>query len=90
MAQQYVLSPGTRKYHVIVFGATGYTGKLTAEAVLKYAPTDLKWAIAGRSQQKLEGLQQQWNQEFRDRKPVGMYHFVGSVFLRSALGGLKL
>ena len=40
-------------YDLIVFGATGYTGKLTAEHITTHLPTDLRWAVAGRSESKL-------------------------------------
>lgn len=45
-----------RQYDIVVFGATGYTGKLTAEHIATNLPTDLKWAIAGRSATKLEAV----------------------------------
>lgn len=45
-----------RQYDLIVWGATGYTGKLTAEHIAKALPTDLKWALAGRSESKLEAV----------------------------------
>ncbi|KAH6687314.1 saccharopine dehydrogenase [Plectosphaerella plurivora] len=45
-----------RQYDLVVFGATGYTGSLAAEHVAATLPTDLKWAIAGRSQSKLEAI----------------------------------
>ncbi|MGA0603937.1 saccharopine dehydrogenase family protein [Caulobacter sp. KR2-114] len=45
-----------REFEVIVYGATGYTGRLVAEHLLKTygASGDLAWAMAGRSQAKLE------------------------------------
>ncbi|KAI1814859.1 hypothetical protein GGS20DRAFT_576599 [Poronia punctata] len=43
-----------RPYDVVVFGATGYTGIRTAEFITENFPTDTKWAVAGRSAQKLE------------------------------------
>lgn len=46
----------SRLYDLVIFGATGYTGKLTAEHVVKALPTDLKWALAGRSASKLEAV----------------------------------
>ncbi|KAL9103167.1 MAG: hypothetical protein Q9163_001772 [Psora crenata] len=49
-------SVSTGKYDLIVLGATGYTGKLTAEYIAAHLPTDLKWAVAGRSEPKLSGL----------------------------------
>ena len=46
----------SRQFDLIVFGASGYTGKLTAEHVATNLPTDLKWALAGRSRNKLEAV----------------------------------
>jgi short subunit dehydrogenase-like uncharacterized protein len=40
-----------REFDVIVFGATGYTGRLVAEHLLK--SSGVKWAMAGRSKDKL-------------------------------------
>jgi short subunit dehydrogenase-like uncharacterized protein len=45
-----------REYDLVLYGATGYTGKYTAEWLQQNAPTDLKWAIAGRNAQKLEAV----------------------------------
>ncbi|KAH7419616.1 Saccharopine dehydrogenase-domain-containing protein [Cadophora sp. MPI-SDFR-AT-0126] len=46
----------SRQYDLVVFGATGYTGKLTAEHITTHLPTDLRWALAGRSATKLEAV----------------------------------
>jgi short subunit dehydrogenase-like uncharacterized protein len=46
----------TRKYDIVVFGATGFTGGKTAEYLARNAPPEVRWAIAGRSQQKLESV----------------------------------
>ncbi|KAL2258094.1 hypothetical protein VTK26DRAFT_8730 [Humicola hyalothermophila] len=43
-----------RQYDIVVFGASGYTGKYAAQYITTHLPTDLKWAVAGRSQSKLE------------------------------------
>ena len=45
-----------RQYEIVIFGATGYTGVYCAEHIVKHLPTDLKWALAGRSGSKLEKL----------------------------------
>jgi saccharopine dehydrogenase (NAD+, L-glutamate forming) len=45
-----------RTYEVTVFGATGFTGGLTAEYLARHAPADLRWAVAGRNREKLEAL----------------------------------
>lgn len=46
----------TQKYELVLLGATGYTGKLCAEYIARNLPTDLRWAIAGRSSSKLSNL----------------------------------
>ena len=44
-----------REFDVVVFGATGFTGRLVAEYVAR-AKERPRWAIAGRSRAKLEAL----------------------------------
>ena len=60
-----------RKYDIILLGATGYTGKLCAEYITGNLPTDIKWAIAGRSQPKLEALVSDLKTQDQDRSPPG-------------------
>ncbi|WP_203337314.1 saccharopine dehydrogenase family protein [Nocardioides limicola] len=43
-----------RDHDLVLLGATGFTGGLTAEYLARHAPTDLRWALAGRSLVKLE------------------------------------
>ena len=43
-----------RPYDIVLFGATGFTGGLTAEYLAANAPGKTRWALAGRSQVKLE------------------------------------
>ncbi|MEM9939649.1 MAG: saccharopine dehydrogenase NADP-binding domain-containing protein [Pseudomonadota bacterium] len=47
-----------REFDVIVYGATGYTGRLVAEYLAKTYGLggDLKWAMAGRSAEKLASV----------------------------------
>jgi short subunit dehydrogenase-like uncharacterized protein len=45
-----------RDFDIVLFGATGFTGALTAEYLARNAPTDLRWALAGRNAEKLEGV----------------------------------
>ena len=45
-----------RTYDLVIFGATGFTGGLTAEYLARNAPTDCRWALAGRNQSKLEDV----------------------------------
>ncbi|KAF9892436.1 hypothetical protein FE257_001544 [Aspergillus nanangensis] len=46
----------SRVYDIVVLGPTGYTGRLCAEHIVKNLPTNLKWAIAGRSLAKVENV----------------------------------
>ena len=45
-----------RQYNLTVWGASGFTGKLVTEYLLRHYGTDgaLRWAIAGRDRAKLE------------------------------------
>ncbi|WP_129305586.1 saccharopine dehydrogenase NADP-binding domain-containing protein [Streptomyces sp. L2] len=54
-----------RPYDVVLFGATGFVGALTAEYLAAHAPRELRWAIAGRDELKLERL--------RERLPGGRH-----------------
>lgn len=47
-----------RPYDLVLFGATGFVGTLTAGYLAAHAPRDLRWAIAGRSREKLERLRE--------------------------------
>ena len=44
----------SRPYDIVVFGATGFTGALTAEYLAAHAPPETRWALAGRNMGKLE------------------------------------
>lgn len=45
-----------RPYDVVLFGATGFVGVLTAEYLARHAPDGCRWAVAGRDRAKLEKL----------------------------------
>ena len=47
-----------RDHDIVLFGATGFTGALTAEYLAQHAPDGLRWALAGRNRAKLEALAQ--------------------------------
>ncbi|EFR04747.1 trans-acting enoyl reductase [Nannizzia gypsea CBS 118893] len=57
-----------RTLEIVLLGATGYTGKLCAEHIVKNLPTNLAWGIAGRSAEKLEGLSTKLQALNNDRK----------------------
>ena len=56
-------SNGHRPYDVVLFGATGFTGALTAEYLATHLPADARWALAGRNATKLATV--------RDALPAG-------------------
>ena len=46
------------KFDIVVYGATGFTGQLVAEYLAGHYKSDanLKWAMAGRSKDKLASV----------------------------------
>lgn len=47
-----------RDHHVVLLGATGFTGALTAQQFARHADAGTRWALAGRNQTKLEALRE--------------------------------
>ncbi|HEY2053831.1 MAG TPA: saccharopine dehydrogenase NADP-binding domain-containing protein [Solirubrobacterales bacterium] len=47
---------GERDHDLALFGATGFTGGLTAEYLAANAPAGLRWALVGRNRAKLEAV----------------------------------
>ncbi|MFD4502886.1 saccharopine dehydrogenase family protein [Streptomyces sp. NPDC058457] len=52
-----------RPYDLVLFGATGFVGELTAEYLAAHAPQGLRWAVAARDERRLQAL--------RERLPGG-------------------
>ena len=48
--------PADRDFDIVLFGATGFTGGLTATYLAEHAPAGCRWALAGRSTTKLEAV----------------------------------
>ncbi len=46
----------SREFDLVLFGATGFTGALVAEALARRKGAGLSWALAGRSAQKLAAV----------------------------------
>jgi hypothetical protein len=65
-----VIDRKDRKYDVVVMGATGFTGKLCVRHLAKtYGVNDkVKWAIAGRSQSKLDQVKKMIADELGNQK----------------------
>ncbi|MFF5757266.1 saccharopine dehydrogenase family protein [Streptomyces longwoodensis] len=47
-----------RPYDIVLFGATGFVGRLIARYLADHAPEEVRWAIAGRSEEKLQRLRE--------------------------------
>ncbi|MEV0153982.1 saccharopine dehydrogenase NADP-binding domain-containing protein [Micromonospora sp. NPDC050686] len=45
-----------RPHDLVLFGATGFTGGLTAEYLARHAPAGLRWALAGRNPARLAAV----------------------------------
>ena len=45
-----------REFDLVLFGATGFTGGLTAEYLAQHVPDGCRWALAGRDQGRLEAV----------------------------------
>jgi short subunit dehydrogenase-like uncharacterized protein len=48
--------PADRELDLVLFGATGFTGKLVAQYLAKDAPADARIGLAGRSEEKLASV----------------------------------
>ncbi|MGY2084073.1 saccharopine dehydrogenase family protein [Blastococcus sp. SYSU DS0539] len=57
------MADGERTYDLVVYGATGFVGRLLAAYLAEHAPEDTRIALAGRSRSRLE--------EVRDALPAG-------------------
>lgn len=76
--------PSNPQYDLVLLGPTGYTGHFCAQHIVKNHPTNLKWAIAGRSAQKMEPIAQELKELNPDRTQPGMtvrtYNLPGGQF----------
>ncbi len=66
-----------RPLDLVLFGATGFTGGLTADYLAAHAPDGLRWAIAGRNADRLEAV--------RDRLGVDVEVLVADATDAAAL-----
>jgi short subunit dehydrogenase-like uncharacterized protein len=49
--------PGDREFDIVLFGATGFTGRLVADYLAGAAPEGTRIALAARNEEKLKGIQ---------------------------------
>jgi short subunit dehydrogenase-like uncharacterized protein len=55
-----------RPYDIVLFGATGFTGRLTAGYLARAVPPNTRWALAGRDRPKLEAVRAQLGAPWAD------------------------
>ncbi|HET7278306.1 MAG TPA: saccharopine dehydrogenase NADP-binding domain-containing protein [Dermatophilaceae bacterium] len=48
--------PGDRPHDIVIYGATGFVGRLLAGYLAEHAPEDLRLALAGRSRERLAAV----------------------------------
>lgn len=48
----------SRPHDLVLFGATGFTGGLTADYLAAHGPAEMRWALVGRNQAKLEAVKE--------------------------------
>ena len=65
----------TDKLDVIVFGATGFTGRLVVDYLVRSAPPGVRWGIAGRRKEKLDEIAE----EVRAAQGPVIETFVASI-----------
>jgi len=46
----------SRRYDLVLFGGTGFTGGLTADYLAAHAPATMRWALVGRNRAKLDAV----------------------------------
>ncbi|CQR60552.1 saccharopine dehydrogenase family protein [Streptomyces leeuwenhoekii] len=61
-----------RPYNIALFGATGFVGELTAEYLAAHAPEGLRWAIAGRDEDRLRRLRERLSARRPGGAPAGV------------------
>jgi len=69
-----MVGTGERLYDIVLVGATGFTGGLTAEYLARHAPPECRWALAGRNREKLEGLRARLAEVEPSRGEVPLLH----------------
>lgn len=95
---------GERDFDLVLFGATGFVGRLVAQHLARYGPPGVRIALAGRSEDRLRGVAEgiggaapQWPVVFADITHAGSLnrlaaraHVVVSTVGPYAMRGLPL
>lgn len=70
----------SREFDLLLLGPTGYTGRFCAEHIVQNLPTNLKWAMAGRSLQKVESVAKDIKELNPNREDPGMVQALPPPF----------
>ncbi|HYH63004.1 MAG TPA: saccharopine dehydrogenase NADP-binding domain-containing protein [Solirubrobacterales bacterium] len=72
------MTDSTREHDIVVYGATGFVGVLTAKYLAEHVPSDVRVALGGRSEDKLERTRSELGVDWplvvadsQDREAVG-------------------
>lgn len=57
------MASADRQFSIVVFGASGFTGQFVVREVARNCRGKFKWAVAGRSKDKLEKVLQETTDE---------------------------
>ncbi len=60
MSEMNPNSETARDFDVVLFGATGFTGRQTVAYFARHAPAEVRWAIAGRDAARLDDVARAW------------------------------
>ena len=60
------MSDSSRDHDIVVYGATGFVGRLVADYLEQHAPADAKIALGGRSKDNLEKVRSELPEQARD------------------------
>lgn len=63
-----------RSYDVVLFGATGFVGELTAQYLAEAAPPGCRWALAGRNESKLAAVRQRLSENSPGSADLALLH----------------
>jgi short subunit dehydrogenase-like uncharacterized protein len=69
--ESLIIPRAKRQYDIVILGATGFTGYLAARHIAKTYGNKIKWAIAGRSAEKLQKVIQRLSQEVEQQHSTG-------------------
>jgi short subunit dehydrogenase-like uncharacterized protein len=88
----WTMTSHDRRYDIVLLGATGFTGGLTAEYLAHHAPAELRWAVAGRNVERLERLATQLAFLRPDATPPGIVRadVDDPLTLRALAGSTRL